>query len=385
MGKIVVVADLHVHPWRLQSRDGGHDRLRDGLGVLQQSLDLARAEGAVWVFAGDMKQPKTSWPQSALTGVHETLRAYGDVRKIMVAGNHDAEGIGGSGLAPFRDCAIVVESTTAVWADEHASVSLLCVPWNGRLEHVLAAQEVRRARKLPPQVLVAHGFLAGCGLGTEDTRIAKGAAVADYGDFPVAFFGDVHKGQWRRPADPKAGKPAEWFPYSSVVGSVGRVLVREAGPWRGEAYYAGSPYAQNWGEREDPPKGALLVDLETGEVWLVPLKSPGYSHLELDEAGLRTFVETSVRQSYAGRFVRVVYAGKPCAALDEAQKMGDTGEFRSFQLVVRRPLLSTTRVELHAGMAMPDLLRRYVDARPPADLDAGKTLEALTRLVAEPS
>jgi hypothetical protein len=233
-------------------------------------------------------------------------------------------------------------------------------------------------------VLVAHGFLAGCGLGTEDTRIAKGAAVADYGDFSVAFFGDVHKGQWRRPADPKAGKPAEWFPYSSVIGSDGRVLVREPGPWRGEAYYAGSPYMQNWGEREDPPKGALLADLETGEVHLCPLKSPGYSHLELDEIGLQTFVDTSTHQAYVGRFVRVVYTGKPCAALDRARELGDTEGFRSFQLVVRRAERSTARVELHAGMAMPDLLRRYVDARPPADLDAGKTLLALTRLVAEP-
>jgi hypothetical protein len=357
----------------------------DGLSVLRQSLDLARAEGATWVFAGDLKQPKTHWPQSALTGVHEILRSYGDVKKIMVAGNHDAEGVGGSGLSPFKDCAIVVEDVCAVWADKNStSVSLLCVPWNGDLSDVHRAQEVRRRQKLSPMPVVAHGFLAGCMLGTEDTRIAKGAAVADYGDFPVAFFGDVHKGQWRWPADPKAGKQAEWFPYSSVIGSDGRVLVREAGPWRGEVYYAGSPYQQNWGEREDPPKGALLADLETGEVRLCPLTSPGYSHLELDEAGLRTFVETSVWQAYAGRFVRVVYTGKPCAALDEAQKMGDTGEFRSFQLVVRRAPAPTARVELHAGMSTPDLLRRYVDARPPADLDAGKTLEALTRLVVEP-
>jgi hypothetical protein len=150
-------------------------------------------------------------------------------------------------------------------------------------------------------------------------------------------------------------------------------------------YYAGSPYQQNWGEREDPPKGALLADLETGEVRLVPLKAPTYHHLELDEDGLRTFVETSVRQAYAGGFVRIVYVGKPCAAFDVTRDMGDSEEFRSFQLVVRRPATSVARADVHAGLPTSELLRRYVDARPPVDLDAGRTLEALSRLAAEPS
>jgi len=114
------------------------------------------------------------------------------------------------------------------------------------------------------------------------------------------------------------------------------------------------------------------------------LKSPRYHHLELDEDGLRTFAETSVRQAYAGGFVRVVYAGKPCAALDAARGMGDTGEFRSFQLVIRRVERSTARAEMHAGMPMGEILRNYVAARPPANLDPARTLEALMRLVAEP-
>ncbi len=381
--RLVIIADLHIHPWRLQSRDGGHDRLMDGLSVLRQSLDLARAESAAWVFAGDMKQPKNVWPQDALTGVHEVLRdkKYENVTKIMVAGNHDAEGVGGSGLAPFKDCADVYEKEFLAIKYGPPNTRFIFAPWNADLSKVRGM-----VKQEPGAVLIAHGFLQGCMLGTEDTRIAKGTPLADYGDFSVAFFGDVHKGQWRRPADPKGGKQAEWLPYSGIVNNKGRVLVQGRGVWRGEAYYAGSAYPQNWGERDDPPKGALLADLGTGEVWLCPLKSPVYHHLELDEAGLRTFAETSVRQAYAGGFVRVVYTGKPCAALDRARELGDSGEFRSFQLIVRKPERSTARAELHAGMPMPDILRNYVAARPFSDdpRERARALEALTRLVAEP-
>ena len=383
--RLVCVADLHVHPWRLCSRDGGHDRLLDGLSALRQSLDLAADLGAAWVFAGDMKQPKSTWPQSALTGAHEVLRdgKYEDVFKLMVVGNHDAWGEGGTGLAPFKDCATVVEKADIVEIDDPGGADggqfVVCAPWDAdRAEVRRLVNDGLRGRKDHGLPLVAHGFLQGCMLGPEDARIAKGVPLEEYGNFSVAVFGDVHKCQWRAPARPDLGRPATWFPVTEEMS------IREPGPWRGEVYYCGSPYQQNWGERNDGPKGALVVDLGTGEVYNRELKSPRYHHLELDEDGLRTFAETSVRQAYAGGFVRVVYAGKPCAALDAARGMGDTGEFRSFQLVIRRVERSTARAEMHAGMPMGEILRNYVAARPPANLDPARTLEALMRLVAEP-
>ena len=366
--RLVCVADLHVHPWRLCSRDGGHDRLMDGLSVLRQSLDLARSLGAAWVFAGDIKQPKNVWPQSALTGIHEILREFEDVQKVMLAGNHDAWGEGGTGLAPFKDCANIID--TAYLAIEYGppNTRMIFAPWDADLDAVR-----KMVKQNPTAGLFAHGFIQGCMIGPEDVRIAKGTPVADYGNFPFAVFGDVHKGQWREPGDPAKGRPAVWRAFEGPE-------VREAGPWGGEVFYTGSTLQQNWGERNDPPKGALIVDLVAGSVMLKELKAPRYHHLELDEAGLRTFVETSARQAYAGGFVRVVYTGKPCKALDESRKFGDGGMFRSFQLVVRRAARSEARAELHAGMPMSEILTNYVAARPPADLDPARTLEALTRL-----
>jgi DNA repair exonuclease SbcCD nuclease subunit len=377
--KIVFTADLHLHPWRLCSRDGGHDRLLDGLSVLRQSLDLARELRAAWVFCGDMKVPKNQWPQSALTGALEIFRKYDDVKKIMVPGNHDARGEGGTGLAPFRDVAEVVERASVVelgdW-DNRVGISstlprIVCSPWDSELATVRALLEEN-----PGAPLVAHGFLQGCLLGPEDARLAKGTPAADYGDFPVAFFGDVHKGQWRLPAIPP--RPPEWFAY--VEGT----KIRAAGSWNGEIYYAGSPYQQNWGERNDPPKGALIVDFKTGEVRLHRLKAPRYRHLELDQWGLEQFVKTPVDESVGllskESFVRVIYTGKPCDALDQVREMGEL--FRSFQLIARRPSaeLVARRADVHAGMATADLLKSYVAARPP-ESDPERTLKAGVKLV----
>jgi hypothetical protein len=376
--KLVCVADVHLHPYRICSRDGGHDRLMDGLGALRQSLDDARELRAVWVMAGDFKMPKTSWPQSALTGALAILRDYDDVPKVMVAGNHDAEGIGGSGLSPFRDVATVVERAEIVTPVE--GVELVCAPWNADLKAVRALINARAVHRRP--VLVAHAFLQGCMLGPEDARIAKGVPVAEYGDFAVAIFGDVHKGQMREPATKT--KPATWRGYPEGSGMGRAAVVRSAKPWGGEVFYCGSPYQQNWGERKDGMKGSLVVDLKTGEVQVRAIDAPRFYHLEFDEGGLRTFAETTVWQAYAENFVRIVYTGPPCAALDGVNQLAD--KFRSLQVVHRRPSAERlARVaDMHAGMPMPELLRSYMAVRPPVDLDPDRTFEALMRLAEDP-
>ena len=366
--KIGFTADFHIHPYRLCSRDGGHDRLLDGLLCLRQSLDLARSARAAWVNCGDFKMPKTSWPQEALTGSHEILRKYPDVDKLFVAGNHDATGLGGSGLAPFRDCAQVVESAAEYVRVKDSSglaVTLLCVPWDAALDSLSPRGDVP---------VVAHGFLAGSMLGPEDLRIAKGTSVEAYGSFPFAVFGDVHKGQWRRPPDPALGSPATWFPYFS------KPPVRKPGAWSGEVFYTGSPYQQSWGERNDPPKGGLLVDTDTGAVSLEPFLSPRFVHLEISTvADLELFLKN--RGDYSGDFVRVVYSGPGSSVVGAAEHLGDS--FRSYQFIVRRPPAqrSDSRADVHAGMGMDEILAGYVAANPLPDADPAVVLEAGRRLV----
>lgn len=368
--KVVLTADFHLHPYRIGSRDGGHDRLLDGLSCLRQSLDLARSTRAPWVNLGDFKQPKTFWPQEALTGSHEVLREYDDVEKVFVVGNHDQRGLGGSGLAPFKDVARVVEEAGVVAT---ASGELVCAPWNADLEVV---RGLLAARPLP---VYAHGFLAGSLLGPEDTRIAKGRSPAEYGDFSVAFFGDVHKGQWRRPGDPVAGRPPFWSAYPDVDVHpfvADAIQVRPPGAWAGEVFYCGSPYQQSWGERSDPAKGALVADLGSGDVWLHPFASPRFRYVELpDREAADVFVSAASEGRYANDFVRVVYSGPSKGRPDF-----DDDDFRTLEVIVRKDRVVEKRADIHAGLPVSEILARYVASRPPHGVESLRAIEAGLRL-----
>ena len=365
--RIVVTADMHIHPYRQCSRDGGHDRLLDGLSALRQSLDLARREAAVWVMVGDFKEPKTFWPQQALTGAHEILREYGDVDKVMLAGNHDAEGIGGSGLAPFKDIAQVIERPQVLIT---VASQFICSPWNADLSVVRTLLE-----KNPGSPLVAHGFLAGVVLGPDDTRApGRGIPLAEYGDFPVAFFGDVHKGQT---LVREKNRPPRWEPYSTTMTPTrSSWKIRGAAPWRGEVFYPGSPYQRNWGERNDGPKGALLADLKTGEVWLHEFTAPKFQHLECDEAELEKLIDKGTLNGWEGDFVRIVYTGRSSPALNALKDW----TFRSLQVITRREQRAERRAEIHAGMPRRELLEKYAAARPLPDADPRRVIEAGMRL-----
>lgn len=367
--KLVCIADTHVHPWRLQSRDGGHDRLMDGLSVVRQSLALAKKLDAVWVFAGDMKQPKTYWPQQALTGLHALFREFKDVEMVMIAGNHDAQGEGGSGLAPFRDVARIVEDVQII---PTGAANLVCCPWNG--DPATAAKLLTGANRKDygERILVAHGFLQGCMLGPEDIRIAKGIPISAYGEFDLAVFGDVHKAQWRRPEQPEAGRPATWYPYSSEMDQ------RDGLGLTGSVLYCGSPYQQNWGERNDPMKGALVVDLDAKTIAMHYLTAPRYVHLELDYESAQKFI-AQLDPTDEGDFVRIVYAGAFCTVTDQLREWG-ASHCRSFQLIPAAIERSeSTRSTVHAAMSKRELLIEYMKTRPPkfdvaVGLDAGLRL-----------
>ncbi len=368
MSKIVVTADVHLHPYRICSRDGGHDRLLDGLSCLRQSLDLARAEKAIWVMLGDFKKPKTLWPQDALTGSLAVLREYDDVIKVMLAGNHDARGLDGSGLSPFKNVAHVVEEPSVVVAGDQMFV---CAPWDADRSRVSKILEDARnvGENLP---LLAHGFLAGVLLGLEDARLVnKGIPLEEYGLFPVAFFGDIHKGQQLVRAQ---NRPPAWMPLHASA-TAGVAAVRSAGRWRGDVFYPGSPYQQDWGERNDGAKGALLVDLVKGVVQLHILNAPRFHHFEVDADGLAAIDFGALFDD----FVRVVYTGKPCAALDDLR--GAVDRFRSLEIILRRVRHEETRVNIRAGMGDAELLAKYMEAKPPPDgVDREQIRKAFARI-----
>lgn len=391
--RLLCSADWHIHPHRLQSQDNGRDRMQDGLTALDQSFRLAQEHDAAWVGCGDFKQPRTIWPQEALNGMLDTFARYPDVPKLLIPGNHDGLGEWGSGLAPFRALALIVEQPAfldAIGARPLEGFVLACWPW-GSFEAERAAF-LDRGRTCPATtILLSHGFLAGVLLGPDDVRLpGVGLTLAQFGmdtyprAFDAAVFGDIHKGQMLV-RNPKS--PMRWIPYTEWVHDR-KTSIRLPSDWRGEILYPGSPYMQTWGEVSEWPKGCLLLEPGTGRVEFCPLDSPRYWDLEMDVIQLERNLSS---RAYHGGFVRL---SVPLQAHDDARKAGALAErareawaLRAFQVSFPRTQPERTlRSDLHAGMNMEQLLSGYMEARPPEeDLPVPFVLEAGRRLVQEES
>lgn len=337
-GRLLVTADVHVHPYKICSRDNGADRLRDGLSALKQTLDYADQYEATWVMAGDFKMPKNTWPQEALTGSLEILRRYTDTRKVMIAGNHDGSGLGGSGLQPFYEVATVIDG------EAQDCEGVLYVP------HGADLKAVKMNKHLP---LIAHAFLQGAVIGAEDLQLQNvGVPIEEYGQPPVAVFGDIHGAQVRYPSDPQTGRTARW----ERITAPGKIRV--PGPWRGEFYYPGSPYQQNWGERNQE-KGCLLVDLEVGSVHFLPVIAPRYVHVELQDCEILPNVLLAADPR---DFVRVI--------TDSARWTNEAIEAKGLKYrwlqITERPtkIVNKQRTEIHAAMTRSQIIEAYMASRP---------------------
>lgn len=374
MNRLIVFADIHIHPYRLCSRNGGKDRLMDGLAVLRQILELGRQLQTPVAFLGDMKVPKLSWPQEALTGILELFESFDDVPKLMLPGNHDGDAshIGGSGLAPFRKHALVIDQPAVV---EWKGPTMAVLPWQAQRETETLFTAAQRHRVT---TLVSHGFLAGVLLGPDDSRLSgAGLRMEDFGvgdPFTCVILGDIHKGQRLDRTPPR---PPTWVSWEHP---------RPKGPWVGDAFYPGSPYQISWGERNDGPKGALLVDLDTGAVKLLPIQAP--KHLLIDVTSLKFGdLEKLMHDAPAweGHFVRVRVPDQMLdkqAARGVIEKLRTTAKARWFHVEPVRTRTTEIRTPMHAGMAPAELLRTYLEARPfDGDVPPETLIKAGLRLI----
>jgi DNA repair exonuclease SbcCD nuclease subunit len=306
-------------------------------------------------MAGDFKMPKNTWPQEALTGSLEILRKYPDLRKVMIAGNHDGAGLGGSGLQPFYEVATVIDG------EAQDCEGVLYVP------HGADLRPVKSNSHLP---IVAHAFLAGAIIGAEDLQLQNaGIELSEYGQPPLALFGDIHGAQMRLPSDPKTGRVARW----ERIEQHGKIRV--PGPWRGEVYYPGSPYQQNWGERNQA-KGCLLVDLEVGSVHFHPIESPRFIHVELQDCEILPEVLLNADDS---DFVRIV--------TDSARWTKEAIDAKALRYrwlqITERPtkIVNRQRTEIHAAMTRTQIIEAYIASRPvPKGVSAEQVKKAMMRL-----
>jgi Calcineurin-like phosphoesterase len=352
---IVFVSDLHLHPYRLCSRDGGADRLADGLSCLRQTLELARRYQAAWIFGGDMKAPHTFWPQDALVGALAVLEDFPDVPKYMVPGNHDARSQYGSGLRPFRSVATVVEEPDFL---DVQGVGVGFVPWDA----------VGHARFGSADLIVAHAYLVGVTLSTNARPPGKGEPVSalHLQGNQFALVGDIHRGQHYR-------NRWGWRSYTTKDIDVGFTVEV------GSVLYPGSPYMQNWGELGDGSKGCLLVDPIKRHAYFVPLRSPKYVRVTWPERPER------ITETLTGHFVQIL-AG-PWSETDSGrawlQEIRAASNPRWWQVLTQRVPAERSPVVLHGGLSTDEILTNYVAARPPEGLDPAEVLAAGLALTRE--
>jgi len=268
------------------------------------------------------------------------MRKYKRVPKYILSGNGSHDGIGKettgeTGVAPFRPYATVISSPEIVEIDGER---VACWPWQP--DKVLLEEFLKDARQAGARILVAHAFLQGAVVGPEDYRPAEAPfSLDDFGllgstkkrAFDWGFFGDIHKRQ--RLGDPNRARSATvWYP--------------------------GSPYAQNWGERE-LDKGCLYVDTEKKIVEPITIDAPRYRVFDSELPKKASEVK--------GDFVRVIMtetmARKFVPQLEELRETA-----RHFELVLHRETTeSDRRVNVSAAMSGKELLRAYIKATPPEE------------------
>lgn len=362
--RAIVCSDFHLHQYRECSRDGGADRLNDGLQALRQTLVHARERKCYWVCCGDIKHLKGVWPVTVLNGTLAVLEEFDDVTKIILHGNHDGVGSGRGGLFPLGHVASVFDEPAFLTLDEAPHETVAIWPWQPTLEGLPAF--LKEARKRDAHILLAHAFLSGARLGPADLRFAdKGASLEAFGlagarpQFTWALFGDVHKEQ-------------------SLSTKVAQI------------WYPGSPLATNWGELETD-KGCLFVDTEVGTVEQIPVQAPRFRIIDITpwpaqdvaalSMGKRMGKERTCVGDWPGDFVRVLANGHLTESM--ATRMRDVSSARSFQVIrVQEEDRTEQRVkEYHAGLPVGELIARYVAARPPDGLDAEAVVAAGKRLL----
>jgi len=369
--KFVDTSDLHIHPFKVGSSNGGRDRLDDGLSVLRQSLELARNERCPWIFGGDLKHPKNVWPQEALNGVHNAFYEYRDVPKLLMPGNHDGLfGEFGSGLQPFSH----IEGVTVVdapWAGEWEGMNLAAWPYGlKRLASLPAFLDA--AEKAGSKILLAHLMFRGVALGPTDAHLPGAGSPVDsfrVGDlFDFAVVGDIHKGQWYGAAG-KVNRVRSWHNYNrdqDLEVDNGGFVLRAPGKWKGEAFYPGSPYQQSWGEVAEWPKGFLLINEQSGKVEFRTAKSPRFRAVEVpSQANLRGLCELP-KGCWQNDVVRLMI---PDSVLSERGSAGMVDVVRA--RVGARELRAVPRraerqkgeaVSAHAGMKPEELLEAWTKA-----------------------
>lgn len=360
---MIATADLHLHPWRLCSRDDGQDRLQDGLNATRASLALARQMGAPWICAGDVKQPKDHWLVRVQNALLALLDEFRDVEKIFVSGQHDGvDGDDKSGLQFLTRVprTRVYDSPTIDTTPVGRGKMLV---WPAMSDPATLPDWLRRAKQEGCWMVLGHAFLRESLVGPANVRLSGVYTMHEFGLAPslpifrFGLFGDIHKLQCLPRANARAA----------------------------QVWYPGSPYAQNWGELE-PQRGCLVItgnnDEPTVSLW--PVSGPRYlveDWSAATTASVQARVATGLPE-FRGNFVALLVGDQvDASALDRVRA---AAQARYLQVTLAsKPPEAQPVPPIHTGLSRDEMLRQYVAACPPTELNAEALVLAGLQLLVE--
>ena len=209
----LLTADLHIHPHRALATtvDGMNSRLKDGLNVLDQMIDVVNDNDLDFVaIAGDLFETSPPFAE-AYNGLSHKLTALGQIANVyLIAGNHDFRNIyytGDQMDIPFLDynriSGVKVLGTPSTHADLGEGLTIA----GFHHQHVDSLMSALRDAE-PANILLLHQMVAGAS-NDAGFRFPEGLQfdAETLSKFGLIVCGDIHKPQNLRPGFLIPGAP----------------------------------------------------------------------------------------------------------------------------------------------------------------------------------
>lgn len=317
---LIMFSDLHLRP---RERFGGPDFwVKLGLSTIDLANELALESSLPVIFLGDFFHYKDRHPAWLLNVARDRVRV-GTERGIewyFLIGNHDIGSRNASVIDVFGDMrgVTVISSPTVL---KIGPPRCAFIPYISSTEET--ADWAEKLCKEADMLFLHHGLEgAVTGLGYVFPEGVEGKALEEY---EWVFCGHYHKFQ--------------------------RVFAN--------AYYLGSPYQLDFGEREDKEKGVWLLDSEKGLVRFEVPGSPRFLQFEGDVSFDVASIEEDLKKAVVKIILKVTRGER--ASLDIPAMRRELADRGAISTVVETQLEEQAKDRLKVGgkFSWEDVLEKY--------------------------